>query len=77
MWEKQWRGGSKTDEEVNTILLTTPEYHNFLPAVFTLIEVGGVQWMDTATCERFLPAHTLTWHAHTRHTHTHAHTHTR
>ena len=32
IWEKQWSGGSKKDEEVYTILLTTPEYHNLLTA---------------------------------------------
>jgi hypothetical protein len=43
MWEKEWSGGYKKDEEVYTILLTTPEYHNLLPAVCTLIEEAGVQ----------------------------------
>jgi hypothetical protein len=32
-WEQEWSGGSKKDEEVYNILLTTPEYHNFLPTV--------------------------------------------
>jgi hypothetical protein len=50
IWEKQWSGGSKKDEEVYTILLTTPEYHNLLPGMCTLIEVEGVQWMESATC---------------------------
>jgi hypothetical protein len=31
--EKEWRGGSKKDEVVYTILLTNPPYHNLLPAV--------------------------------------------
>ena len=60
IWEKQWSGGSKKDEDVYTILLTTPEYHNLLPAVCTLIEVAGVQWMDSATCERGFSIRTLT-----------------
>ena len=35
-----------------TILFTTPEYHNLLPVVCTLIEVSGVQWMESSTCDR-------------------------
>jgi hypothetical protein len=60
MWEKEWSGGSKKDEEVYTIFLTTPEYLNLLPAVCTLIEVAGVQWMESATCERGFSIRTLT-----------------
>ena len=45
---------------VYTILLTTPQYHNLLPAVCALIEIGGVQWMESATCERGSSIRTLT-----------------
>ena len=27
IWDTEWSGGSKKDEEVYTILLTTPQYH--------------------------------------------------
>ena len=60
----EWFGGTKEDQEVYTILLTTPQYRNLLPAVCTLIEVGGVQWMETATCERgFSPNPHQDWSA--------------
>ena len=52
--------GSKTDEGVYTILLTTPEYHNLLSVVCTLIEVTGVQWMESVTCEWGFSIRTLT-----------------
>ena len=32
--------------------MTTPEYHNLLTVVCTLIEVGGVQWMESDKCDR-------------------------
>ena len=41
-------------------MLTTPEYHNLLPAVCTLIEVAGVQWIETTTRERGFSTRTLT-----------------
>jgi hypothetical protein len=43
----EWSGGSYKDEEVYTILLTTPQYHNLLPAVCALVEIAGVQWMES------------------------------
>jgi hypothetical protein len=52
IWEKEWSGGSKKDEEVYTILLTAPKYQNLLPAACALIEIGGVQWMESAIYER-------------------------
>ena len=36
------------------------EYHNLLPAVCTLIEVAGVQWMESATLERGFSIRSLT-----------------
>ena len=60
MWEKEWSCGSKKDEDVYTILLTTPEYLNLLPVVYTLIEVVGVQWLESVTCERGSSIRTLT-----------------
>ena len=52
--------GSKKDEVVYTILLTTPEYRNVLPTECILIEVAGVQWMERATRERGFSIQTLT-----------------
>ena len=60
MGEKEWSCGSKKDEEVYTILLTTPEYHNLLSVTYTLIEVAGVQWMESATLERGFSIRSLT-----------------
>ena len=40
------------NEVVYNILFTTPEYEKLFSGVCTLIEVGGVQWLETATCER-------------------------
>jgi hypothetical protein len=36
---------------VCTMLLTAPGHHELVPAVCTLVEVGGVQWMETATMQ--------------------------
>jgi hypothetical protein len=45
---EEWSGGSYKDEEVYTILLTTPQYHNLLSAVCALVsEIAGVQWMES------------------------------
>ncbi len=41
-------------------LVDDSQYHDLLPAVCALIEIVGVQWMESATCERGISIRTLT-----------------
>ena len=45
-------GGSTKDQEVHHLVDDTRiSQFRVFPTVYTLIEVGGVQWMESATCE--------------------------
>jgi hypothetical protein len=52
VWERGWGGGGKSDEDVNEVIILDDSLRKLLPDLVILIEVEGVQWLETATCER-------------------------
>ena len=45
-------GGGKSDENVYEVIIMDDSLHKILPDLVILIEIEGVQWIETATCER-------------------------
>ena len=52
MWESSWGGGGKSDEDVYEVIIMDDSLRKLLPDLVILIEIEGVQWLETATCER-------------------------
>jgi hypothetical protein len=52
VWERGWGGGGKSDEDVYEVILMDDSLRKLLPELVILIEIEGVQWLETATCER-------------------------
>ena len=52
MWERGWGGGGKSDEDVYAVIIMDDSLRKLLPDLVILIEIEGVQWLETATCER-------------------------
>jgi hypothetical protein len=58
VWERGWGGGGKSDEDMYEVLIMDDSLRKFLPDLVILIKIEGVQWLETATCERFFSVHT-------------------
>jgi len=52
VWERDWGMGGKSDEDVYEVLIMNDRFRKLLLDLFILIEIEGVQWLETATCER-------------------------
>jgi hypothetical protein len=52
VWERGWGGGGKSDEDVYEVINMDDSLRKILPDLVLLIEIEGVQWLETATCER-------------------------
>jgi hypothetical protein len=52
VWERGWGGGGKSDEDVYEVIIMDDSLRKLLPDLVILIEIEGVQWLETATCER-------------------------
>jgi hypothetical protein len=52
VWERGWEGGGKSDEDVYEVIIMDDSLCKLLPDLVILIEIEGVQWLETATCER-------------------------
>ncbi len=52
MWERGWGGGGKSDEDLYEVIIMDDSLRKLLPNLVILIEIEGVQWLETATCER-------------------------
>jgi hypothetical protein len=52
VWELGWGGGGKSDEDVYEVIIMDDSLRKLLPDLVILIEIEGVQWLETATCER-------------------------
>jgi len=50
--ERGWGGGGKSDENVYEVLVMDDSLRKILPDLFILIEIEGVQWLESARCER-------------------------
>jgi hypothetical protein len=57
VWERGWGGGGKSDEDVYEVIIMD-SLRELLPDLVILIEIEGVQWLETATCERVFPLRT-------------------
>jgi hypothetical protein len=44
--------GGKSDEDVFEVIIMDDSLRKLLPDLVILIEIEGVQWLETATCER-------------------------
>jgi hypothetical protein len=66
VWERGWGGGGKSDEDVYEVIVMDDSLRKLLPDLVILIEIEGVQWLETATCERgfFLRTQILTAQRH-------------
>jgi hypothetical protein len=51
-------GGGKSDEDVYEVLIMDDSLRKILPDLVILIEIAGVQWLESATCERGFSLHT-------------------
>ena len=51
VWERGWGGGGKSDED-NEVRIMDDSLRKLFPDLVILIEIEGVQWLETATCER-------------------------
>jgi hypothetical protein len=58
VWERGWGGGGKSDEDVYEDYIMDDSLRKILPDLVILIEIEGVQWLETATCERGFPVRT-------------------
>ncbi len=58
MWERGWGGWGKSDEDVCEVIIMDDSLCKLLPDLVILIEIEGVQWLETATCERGLSLRT-------------------
>jgi hypothetical protein len=47
-----WERGGKSDEDVYEVIIMDDSLRKLLPDLVILIEIEGVQWLETATCER-------------------------
>jgi hypothetical protein len=52
VWERGWGGGGKSGEDVYEVIIMDDSLRKLLPDLVILIEIEGVQWLETATCER-------------------------
>ncbi len=52
VWERGWGGGGKSEEDVYEVLIVDDSLRKILPDLVILIEIEGVQWLDSATCGR-------------------------
>jgi hypothetical protein len=52
VWERGWGGGRKSDEDVYEVIIMDDSLRKLLPDLVILIEIEGVQWLETATCEK-------------------------
>ena len=50
--ERGWGGGGKSDENVYEVLVMDDSLRKILPDLVILIEIEGVQWLESARCER-------------------------
>ena len=57
VWERGWGGGGKSDE-YNEVRIMDDSLCKLSPDLVILIEIEGVQWLETATCEREFSLHT-------------------
>ena len=60
VWERGWGGGGKSDEDVYEVIIMDDSLRKLLPDLVILIEIEGVQWLETATCERGFSLRTQT-----------------
>ena len=52
VWERGWGGGGKSNEDVYEVSIMDDSLRKLLPDLVILIKIEGVQWLETATCER-------------------------
>jgi hypothetical protein len=52
VWERGWGGGGKSDEDVYEVIIMDDSLRKLLPDLVILIQIEGVQWLETSTCER-------------------------
>jgi hypothetical protein len=56
VWDRGWGGGGKSDEDVTSdvyeVIIMDDSLRKLLPDLVILIEIEGVQWLETVTCER-------------------------
>jgi hypothetical protein len=52
VWKRGWGGGGKSDEDVYEVIIMDDSLCKLLPDLVILIEIEGVHWLETATCER-------------------------
>jgi hypothetical protein len=45
-------GGGKSDEDVYEVIIMDDSLRKLLLDLVILIEIEGVQWLETATCEK-------------------------
>ena len=50
--ERDWGRGGKFDEDGYEVLILHDSLRKILPDLVILIEIEGVQWLDSATCGR-------------------------
>jgi hypothetical protein len=55
VWERGWGGGGKSDEDVYEVIIMDDSLRKLLPDLVILIEIEGIKWLETATCERGNP----------------------
>jgi hypothetical protein len=48
VWERGWGGGGKSDEDVYVVIIMDDSLRQLLPDLVILIEIEGVQWLETA-----------------------------
>jgi len=51
VWERGWGGGGSPMKTCK-VLIRDDSLRKILPDLLILIEIEGVQWLETATCER-------------------------
>ena len=52
VWERGWGGVGKSHEDVYEFIIMDDSLRKLLPDLVILIEIEGVQGLETATCER-------------------------
>jgi hypothetical protein len=49
VWERCWGRGRKSDEYVYEVIIMDDSLRKLLPDLVILIEIDGVQWLETAS----------------------------